>query len=93
MSAEERTYTLTLTESEARWVNIALGNCVRMLYGSLGRGEGWGRAYEAKVRADVDTMWGIVDRLRLPQEDPEDFTVEGEDTPLPDEREAERSEQ
>lgn len=90
---EERTYNLTLTEHEAHLLSCALNCFINNLYGTLAHCDRWGRPYETRVRADVDTMWGIIDRLHLPEDEPKDFMVEGEDAPLPDEREAERSEQ
>lgn len=96
-ATEEKTFTVELTERELHHVRDGLSRVIRYKYSEIGAYNPYvSHEYCKQVVEDAEFVWGLVERLaRLSgcMCEPEGGTVEGEPTPLPDESEAERSEQ
>lgn len=96
MSTEQKTYTVELTELELLQVRDGLSRVIRSKYSEIGTYNPWvSHEYCKQVVEDAEVVWGLLERLSSLtgcECEPEGGTVEGEPTPLPDEREAERSE-
>lgn len=91
MSTEEKTYTVELTLHELSMVYEGLGRVIRNKYGNLATFNPYiTREYAAKVVAEADEAWNLLERLRKeagPICHDVGGTVEGEPAPLPDESE------